>query len=174
MGGMLDFKGSLAQASPLVRGESFMALAFRHIRTSLVALVAIVAASFAAADASACSTMKQGNWACPTVCGCCSTETNEAPATGADMTERATTPEAPASCRTAPGGGCSCRLEDPAAPARKPTRSTVQRQHERGHSSDFVLLGEAYAARTTLTPQVPATQSPPKAPLYLQNERLLF
>jgi hypothetical protein len=152
-----------------------MALTFRHIRTSLVALVAIVAPSFAAADASACSTMKQGNWACPTVCGCCPSQTDAVPAPGgADMTKRATTPEAPASCRTAPGGGCSCRLEDPAAPARKPARSTVQRQHELGHSSDFVLLGEHFAARTTLTPQVPATQSPPKAPLYLQNERLLF
>jgi hypothetical protein len=151
-----------------------MATTQSHIRTSLVAFLAICAASFVAGDASACSMMKQGNWACPTICGCCSIETKEALATGAAMTERATTPEAPASCRTAPGGNCSCRLEDPAVPARKPARSTVQRQHELGHSLDFVLLGDTYAARTTLAPQVPATQSPPKAPLYLQNERLLF
>jgi hypothetical protein len=152
-----------------------MALAFRHIRTSLVVLVAIVAALFAAADASACLTMKQGNRACPTVCGCCLPQTDAVPAPGvADMTERATTSEAPASCRTVPGGDCSCRPQDAAAPARKPTRSTAHRQHELGHGSDFVFLGETYAARTTLTPQVPATQSPPKAPLYLQNERLLF
>jgi hypothetical protein len=37
-----------------------------------------------------------------------------------------------------------------------------------------VQLGEAFAARRIVAPQVPATQSPPKAPLYLQNERLLF
>jgi hypothetical protein len=38
----------------------------------------------------------------------------------------------------------------------------------------FVQLGEAFAARTALAPQVPATQSPPKVPFYLRNERLLF
>jgi hypothetical protein len=157
------------------KGESSMATTQSHIRTSLVAFLAICAASFVAGEAPACSMMTQGKWACPIVCGCCSSQTNAVPATGgADMTERATTPQAPASCQAAPAGDCSCRLEDPAAPARQPTRSTAQRQHELGHSSDFVLLGEAYAARTTLTPQVPATQSPPKAPLYLLNERLLF
>jgi hypothetical protein len=38
----------------------------------------------------------------------------------------------------------------------------------------FLLTGEAFVPRTALAPQVPATQSPPKDPLYLRDERLLF
>jgi hypothetical protein len=151
-------------------------MATRHhpLRSLLIALAAIVAASLAVGEASACSMMKQGDGTCPTVCGCCSPQTNEAPATGSGVARRATTPLAPASCRTAPGRDCSCRSQGPAAPARKPARSTAQNRPELGQGSDFVPLGEAFAARSILTPQVPATQSPPKTPLYLRNERLLF
>jgi hypothetical protein len=151
-----------------------MATTLRQTRTPLIALAAIFAASLAAGEASACSAMKQGRGACVTVCGCCSPRANEAPAIGTGVARRATTPRVPALCRTAPGGDCSCRTQEPVAPARKPARSTAQDRPEPGQGSDFVPLGEAYAARSPLTPQVPATQSPPKTPLYLRNERLLF
>jgi hypothetical protein len=56
----------------------------------------------------------------------------------------------------------------------KPARSTAESLPELSDGSVFVQLGEAFAARTALVPQGPATQSPPKVPLYLRNERLLF
>ena len=69
---------------------------------------------------------------------------------------------------------CTSQGLSPSRPARKPARSAAQDRPELGQGPDFVPLGEAYAARSPLTPQVPATQSPPKTPLYLRNERLLF
>jgi hypothetical protein len=90
------------------------------------------------------------------------------------MAQRAITPEAPAACQTVPDRDCSCRPQEPAAPAHQPARGSAQGRPELGQTWDFVHLGESIAARTTLTPQVPVTQSPPKTPLYLRNERLLF
>jgi hypothetical protein len=151
-----------------------MATTPRHIRTPLIALAAIFAAALAAGEASACSVMKQGDAACSTVCGCCSPRANEAPATSTEVARRANTPQAPRACQSAPRGDCSCRSQEPAAPARKPARSTAQGRAELGQSSAFVPLGEIFAARITPSPQVSANQSPPKTPLYLRNERLLF
>lgn len=146
----------------------------RHLRGPLVALVAIFAAAFSAGEVSACSTMKQGPGACQTACGCCSTGANEAPATLAEA-RPAALPEAPQASRPAPTGeSCSCRSQVPAAPSQKPARSTSESRTELGEPLGFVATGEGFAARTLLAPQVPATQSPPKAPLYLQNVRLLF
>ncbi len=146
----------------------------RHLRRPLIALVAIFAASFAADDASACSTMKQDQGACASACGCCTSGGNEAPGTRAEVATLATLPQAPGVGRPAPAENCSCRSQEPAAPSPKPARSTAGSRPELSDSSFFVQLGEAFAARTALTTQVPATQSPPKAPLYLRNERLLF
>jgi hypothetical protein len=146
----------------------------RYLRGPLVALVAIFAASFSAGEVSACSTMKQGPEACKTACGCCSTGANAAPATRAEA-RPAALPEAPQANRPAPTDeGCSCRSQKPAAPTQKPARSTAESRPELGESLGFVTTGEGFAAQTLLAPQVPATQSPPKAPLYLQNVRLLF
>jgi hypothetical protein len=145
----------------------------RHLRRPLIALVAIFAASFAASDASACSTMEQGQGACATACGCCTSGGNEAPTARAEAAAPATLPQVPGLGRTAPAENCSCRSQEPAAPSPKPARSTAESRPELSDGSVFVQLGEAFA-RTALAPQVPATQSPPKAPLYLQNARLLF
>src|SRR3954453_3323874 len=123
-----------------------MASTLRHIRTPLIALAAIFAASLAAGEASACSTMKQGQGTCVTVCGCCSPQTDGAPTTGAGIAPRATTPSVPASCREAPGGDCSFHTQEPAAPPRKPAQSAAQDRPELGQGPHFVPLGEAYAA----------------------------
>jgi hypothetical protein len=132
--------------------------------------MAIFAASFSAGEVSACSTMNQGPGACQTACGCCSAGANEAPATGAESG-----PEASHAGRLAPAGeGCSCRSQEPAAPSQKTTRSTAESRPELGEPLGFVTNGESFAAQAIPAPQVPATQSPPKAPLYLQNVRLLF
>jgi hypothetical protein len=45
---------------------------------------------------------------------------------------------------------------------------------EGGQGTEFVPFGGFADARTPVAPQVPATQSPPRIPLYLRNERLLF
>ena len=146
----------------------------RHFRRPLIALVAIVAASFAAGDAAACSTMKPGQGACQTVCGCCTSGANEVSSTHAPVVTHATVPQTPGVGQPAPAEGCSCRSQEPAAPTPKPARNTAESRPEPSNSSEFVHFGEAFAARPVLAPQVPATQSPPKAPLYLRNERLLF
>jgi hypothetical protein len=146
----------------------------RYLRGPLVALVAIFAAPFSAGEVSACSTLKQDPGTCQTACGCCSTGADEAPATRFEARPVAL-PEAPQASRPAPAGeGCSCRSQKPAAPTQKPARSTVESRPEVGDSLGFATIGEGFAARILLAPQVPATQSPPKAPLYLQNVRLLF
>ena len=145
----------------------------RHFRRTLIALAAIVAASFGASEASACSTMKQGRAACATVCGCCTAEGGEAPAARVEAAPSVAMPQTPGACRPAPAEACSCRSQAPAAPSPKPARITAENRTEPSAVSVFVQLGEAFA-RTALAPQVPATQSPPKAPLYLQNARLLF
>ena len=77
-------------------------------------------------------------------------------------------------CETAPGGGCSCRSPEPAAPSPKPARSTAEGRTESGHTAAFTLLDEDHAARIAPSSQLPLTQGPPKVPLYLRNERLLF
>jgi len=146
----------------------------RHLRRPLIALVAIFAASFMASDASACSTMKQGQGACQTACGCCTSGGDDAPTTRAGVATPAALPQAAGLGRPAPAENCSCRSQEPAAPSPKPARSTAESRTELSAGSVFVQLGETFAARTALTPQVPSTQSPPKVPLYLRNERLLF
>lgn len=146
----------------------------RYLRGPLVALVAIFATSFLASEVSACSMMKQGLAACQTVCGCCSTRANEAPATSTEASPGAL-PEAPHASRSAPTGeSCSCRSQEPAAPSPKPARCSAESRPELGEPLGFVTTGDGFAAQTLLAPQVPATHSPPKAPLYLQNARLLF
>jgi hypothetical protein len=144
----------------------------RPFRLSLIALGAIFAALFAASDASACSAMKQGPGACQASCGCCTSEGNEVPAARAEAASFAV-PQAPGLGRTVPAEPCSCRSQGPAAPSPKSARSMSESHSELSDGSVFVQHGET-SARTALVPQVPATQSPPKAPLYLQNVRLLF
>ena len=146
----------------------------RHLRRPLIALVAIFAASFAAGDAAACSTMKPGQGACQTACGCCKSEAGEASSTHTLVATHATVPVMPRVAHSAPAEGCSCRSQAPAAPTPKPAQSTPEGRPKPSYISEFVHFGEAFAARLVLVPQVPATQSPPKAPLYLRNERLLF
>lgn len=142
----------------------------------LIALAAIVATLLATSEVSACSTMKPGMGACNTACGCCSSGANDPPTTRTGVVEPAAMPRVPAACQTAPVGDCSCRTQGPAAPTPKPkpARGTPQGRPELGQGSDFVHLGAAHVLRIALAPQVPATQSPPKVPLFLRNERLLF
>jgi hypothetical protein len=146
----------------------------RHIRRPLIALVAVCAASFAASDASACSAMTQSKGERATACGCCTGGESTAPVARAEVATPAALPRAPRVGCPAPGETCSCRSEGPTAPEPKPARSSVERRTEPSNGSAFIESGDAFAARTTFAPQVPATQSPPRAPLYLQNVRLLF
>ena len=54
-------------------------------------------------------------------------------------------------------------------------RYTVQRALSKGGMGGGPEGFGGFAdARTPVAPQVPATQSPPRIPLYLRNERLLF
>lgn len=145
----------------------------RYFRRPLIALVAIFAASFAASDAAACSTMKQGQGACQTICGCCTSVGDEAPATRVEVANPIL-PQSPGVGCPAPAENCSCRSQEPAAPSPKPARSTVESRSELSETSAFMQLGEAFTARHAHCPLVPANQSPPKTPLYLRNARLLF
>jgi hypothetical protein len=155
-----------------------MPSSLRHFRRLLIALAAIFAASFVASDASACSAMKQGMADCGSSCGCCTGAKREAsPARAEAEVARPVTvlllPIPRVGC-PAPVESCSCCSRDPAVPQPRPARSTAESRPEVSKGSVFVESGEAFVARTALAPQVPATQSPPRAPLYLQNERLLF
>ena len=137
-------------------------------------LVAIFAASLTASEAAACSSMKSSGGACAPACGCCSPEANEAPAAQAAVDRPAATPQPLTACEAAPGEGCVCRTDEPAAPTQKPASPTVEGRIEFSQGSDFVQLGDDAAARLKAELKVPPTQSPPKIPLYLRNARLLF
>lgn len=149
-----------------------MSLTLGHLRRSLIVLATIFGGSLAPSAASACSMVPKGHAACSTVCGCCSPETNE---TRADVARPVAIPQAPVGCETSPGEACSCRSQEPAVPMPKPARgTTAEGRTELSQGSDFVPLGDDAAARITLSLTVSATQSPPKIPLYLRDERLLF
>jgi hypothetical protein len=151
-----------------------MATTLRHLRGPLIAFAAIFAASLPAGQASACSMMEPAKSACATACGCCSSATSQAPATPVGMAEPVALRPTPIACETAPGRGCSCSSREPAAPAPKPARSTAEGRTEPGHITAFAVPGEDHAARLAPSSQLPLTQGPPKVPLYLRNERLLF
>ena len=151
-----------------------MATTLRHLRGPLIAFAAIFAVSLPAGQVSACSMMAPAKSACATACGCCSSATSQDPATPVGMAEPAALRPTPTACETAPGGGCSCRSPEPAAPAPKPARSTAESRTEAGHTDAFALPAEDQAARIASPSQLPLTQGPPKVPLYLRNERLLF
>jgi hypothetical protein len=144
----------------------------RHLCRPRLAFVAIVAALWMTTDASACSTMSQDRPACLTICGCCSPETGAGRATRA-AGPMATSP-APLGCATSPGGGCPCCVQEPAAPAPGPDRSTTEGRAEPGAGGDFGPFGADGAARIRLVSRVSMIQGPPKTPLYLRIERLLF
>jgi hypothetical protein len=146
----------------------------RHFRRPLIALVAVCAASFAASDTSACSAMARDKGGCATACGCCAVGESGAPAARAEEATSAAVPLAPRLGCPAPTETCTCRSQEPVAPEPKPARSSAEQRPEPSEGSALVEPGEDLAARTALDPQVPATQSPPGSPLYLQNERLLF
>lgn len=146
----------------------------RHLRRPLIALAAIAAALFATSDASACSTMKQSQRACATVCGYCTSARGDNPAPRAEGAASVVSPHAAAVSGTAPAKECSCRSQEPAAPSPKPARRSAEDRPELNEGSAYVQPGEAFDARTVTAPQAPPTQSPPKAPLYLRNERLRF
>ncbi|WP_406694840.1 hypothetical protein V5E97_27735 [Singulisphaera sp. Ch08] len=154
-----------------------MSITLRHFRRSLIVLATVFGASLVASNASACATMSRGDRVCITVCGCCSPERNDVPATGADVelaSPTMATPQVPMGCETTPGGACSCRSQEPVTPTPKPSRSTAEGRTELSSGSACVSFGDDSAARIKLALQVPATQNPPKTPLYLRNERLLF
>ncbi len=151
-----------------------MATTPRCLRGLLIALAAISVASTAAGGASACSMKERGNAGCATVCGCCSSATTEAPSPAARVDGRATRLRAPMAIETASGGGCSCRSQKPAAPAPRPAPGTSGSRTQPGHAEPLAHSGPDHVARPAPGPQLPLTQSPPKIPLYLRNERLLF
>ena len=151
-----------------------MATMLRHLHGPLIAFAAIFAVSLTVGQASACSMMEPAKSACATACGCCSSATSQDPATPVGMAEPATLQPTPTACETAPGRGCSCRSREPAAPAPKPARSNAEGRTESGHTAAFILPDEDRAARLAPSSQLPLTQGPPKVPLYLRNERLLF
>lgn len=154
--------------------RNHMPTTLRRLCRPLIALAAIFGASLAS-EASACSSMKPGSGACDSACECCSPEATGAPTNRVEVAaERAALPEAPVACQRTPGGGCSCRSQEPAAPTPKPDRNTAEGRSELGQGSDFVHRGDEAAARALLSPRVTPTQSPPKIPLYLRNSRLLF
>lgn len=146
----------------------------RSIRRPLFALAAIVAASFAAGEASACEAMKRGPDACAAACGCCddgSVRREATPISGPSAASEAGRPDRLAN----PAGDCSCRSETPAAPAPRPARGASEvRPDPRPEPASPLAFGPARPTLSLIAPQVPATQSPPKAPLYLRNARLLF
>ncbi|SIO57925.1 hypothetical protein SAMN05444166_5525 [Singulisphaera sp. GP187] len=157
-----------------------MSTTLRHLRHSLIVLATIVGASLAASETSACTTMARGDRACVTVCGCCTTKTNDVPANGVNVAVELVSPtvvipQVPAGCATSsPGGACSCRSQEPVAPTPKPSRTTAEGRTELSPGSACVPFGDDSATRIQLALQVPAVQNPPKTPLYLRNERLLF
>jgi hypothetical protein len=155
-------------------GQRPMATTIRHIRGSWIALAAVLAASSMAGDASACSMKTSAAKACAMACGCCSSASDEAPAVLAGLGEPAAVRPFRAACETAPGRGCSCGSQEPSAPAPKPARGSSDRRTESTHAADVALVDEGRALRVTPSPQLPLTASPPKMPLYLRNERLLF
>ncbi|AGA27776.1 hypothetical protein [Singulisphaera acidiphila] len=154
-----------------------MSITLRNLRRSLIVLATIFGASLAAGDASACSTMARGDRACDTVCGCCTPKTNGALGTETDVESARSTamaPAVPAGCETSPGGACSCRSQEPVAPTPKPSQTTAEGRTELSSGLACVYFGDDSTTRIKLALQVPATQNPPKTPLYLRNERLLF
>lgn len=156
-----------------------MSMTLRQLRHSFIALAAIFGASLAASDASACSTMAQGDRACATaVCGCCTPKTNDPLRTGVDVASAmpmAVIPPVSAGCATLPGASCSCRSQEPIAPTPKPSRTTAEEgRTELTSSSVGVYFGEDSAARIKLALRVSSPQNAPRTPLYLRNERLLF
>jgi hypothetical protein len=142
-----------------------MAATPRYLRGLLIALAAISAASTAAGEASACSMRERGDAGCATVCGCCSPATTEAPAPAARVDGRATRLRAPMAIETAPGGGCSCRSQEPAAPAPRAAPSLSGSRTQPGLADPLAQSGPDHVARTALSSQLPLTQSPPKIPL---------
>lgn len=148
----------------------------RKIRRPLIALMAICVTSFATSEAgaSACSAISQDMNACATACGCCTSGESTAPAAGPQAASYTAASQAPQVGCPASSETCSCRAERPTAPEPKSVRSPVERRSEPSNSSAFVVLDDTFVVQSTRSPQVPATQSPPKAPLYLKNARLLF
>jgi hypothetical protein len=151
-----------------------MATMPRHLRGLLIAFAAIFATSAAAGEVSACSMKEWGNAGCATVCGCCSSATTEAPTPAAQVEGRATRLRAPVAIETAPGGGCTCRSQEPAVPAPRPAPSPSGSRTQPGHAEHLAQPGPDHVAPIAISSQLPLTQSPPKIPLYLRNERLLF
>lgn len=143
-----------------------MATNLRHIRVLLIAPVAIVAMSCASGAASACAMARSEKAACASVCDCC-----ESPKAAAAP---ATVPQAPSGCDTAPCNPCSCRSQGPAAPSPKPDRGSNERRTQTSHSVEDAAAPGDRALRTAPLPQFISTGGPPKVPLYLRNERLLF
>ena len=149
----------------------------RHFRRPLIALAAVVAALSAAGEASACSTMKRADSACAaaTSCGCCTTGAAESTASRSVGLSPAAVPAAPSTCEATPGGGCGCRSQDPAAPAPRPPQGPSGHRTEPGHGPAFAHLAcDLSAPFQGASAIVPAHPSPPRTPLYLRNERLLF
>ena len=146
----------------------------RYLRRPLIALAAMAAALFATSDASACSMMKQSQGACATVLACCTGERGGAPATHIEGAISFASPHASAVSRSVPSQHCSCRAQEPAAPAPKPSQTSAENRLELNVGSAYAQRGEAFAVRAVSIPTTPSIQSPPKVPLYLRNERLLF
>lgn len=150
-----------------------MAATLRRLRNLTIALAAIIAASLAAGEASACSAMRREAAACATACGCCSSPSDEASAS-AVAAERAASPRAPATCAMLPRSGCACRSQEPAAPAPRPARTAPESRTEPSQVAYLALPDDEGSARASLASRFPLTEDPPKIPLYLRNERLLF
>jgi hypothetical protein len=149
-----------------------MAVTYRHLRGPLVAFAALLAASLASGEASACSMTEPAR---ATACGCCAPASDEAPTTPTAVAEPAAMPRPLPDCQTTPGGGCSCRSRVPSAPAPQPSRGTAGGRAESDHVADIALPGDDRAVRIARSSsQLFLTQGPPKVPLYLRNERLLF
>jgi len=152
-----------------------MPITFHQLGRSLIALAVILATSLAS-EADACSTKKSSPTACTMVGACCSPGATKAPRSVSDSDAGRITPvsQSPASCRTSPGGACSCRSQDPAAPTPKPAQGAAEGRSELAQASVFASLGEHASARDLIAARIMPAQSPPKTPLYLRNARLLF
>jgi len=155
-----------------------MSSTLHYLRRSLMVVATLFTASLAAGEASACSAMRPGQGGCVTVCSCCATDL--AASLEQDQAWPVAVPQRPVRCESSsvPGGACTCRSQDPMAPTSvpKPARSTAEGRGgaELGLNTAFLPPGDDLARRNTCLSRGPATQSPPKVPLYLRNERFLF